>query len=134
MSQSSNDQRFTLEPGKWYAMLLLGDEFHSADTLPFHTSPIYVERVTPLKTGKGEFKLTFFHANYPEGVQGKEYRLQTIYRGEQMLILLSSEHSPPRFLHITPINKEWLQLFFPAWPRVGDDAQEILNYIWPFNS
>ncbi len=60
-------QRFTLLPQRWYAMELWNDDLSG---VPFQSpSPIRVESVRPLKTGRNELELDFYHANYPEGVR-----------------------------------------------------------------
>jgi hypothetical protein len=50
-------------------------------------SPIYVTRVTPLKTGKGILEMDFFNACYVEGVQNFDgMRLKVLLRAENYLI------------------------------------------------
>ena len=53
--------------------------------------------------GSRQFTLAFFHANYPEGVQNKEYNLQTIERNRRFILARSTDHTPPRFLLIYPL-------------------------------
>lgn len=73
---------FTLQPRTWYAMEYV---FRSAER---HISPMWVEKVMPLKTGAGMLRLHFFHAKYAEGVQGKGYDLQIVHRFEGHLVAL----------------------------------------------
>jgi len=60
--------RFSLEPGHWYASELLGEEY-GPEIRSY--SPVRVEQFTP--KGGHEFSLAFYHANYPEGVRSKVY-------------------------------------------------------------
>jgi hypothetical protein len=98
--------RFTLQPGKWYACEILGDEFH--DDLCTY-SPIRVAQVRPLKTGNRALQLGFYHANYPEGVRDKTYLVETIERGQRFLLARSTTHEPVRFLQIYDITWPWLE-------------------------
>lgn len=120
--------RFTLVPRRWYALLLLGDEFDASALCSLSPSPIYVERISPRHTGERQFELAFFHATYPAGVQGKVYTLRTIHRGQSMLLAESKEHDPPRFLYLTELTLDWLRHWFLAWCAAGDDPQVCLNH------
>lgn len=121
-------KRFTLERGKWYACEFIGDEFtevFGTDLCSY--SPIKVHNVTPLQSGKRTFRLDFYHANYPQGVQGKEYTLRTIERGASMLLARSTEHDPVRILQIYDITPEWVMAHFPGWNPTRDDVQGWLD-------
>lgn len=98
--------RFTLQPGNWYACEIIGDEFE--DDLCSY-SPIRVDHVRPLKTGKRTFELGFYHANYPEGVQEKTYTLETIERGRRFMLARSTNHEPTRLLQLYDIDWSWLE-------------------------
>ena len=111
-------------------MMLLGDEFDATAMCSMALSPIRVEAVTPLKSGHGMMKLGFFHANYPSGVQGKEYTLQTIHRGRTGLLARSVDHDPPRFLYITELTMHWLQHNFPHANYKADNPQDSLNHMY----
>ena len=106
--------RLSLEPGRWYAAELIGEEFEEAIR---SYSPIRVDQVVP-KCSR-QFTLAFFHANYPEGVQNKEYNLQTIERNRRFILARSTDHTPPRFLLIYPLTAEWLAEKFGI--RIGAD-------------
>jgi hypothetical protein len=82
-----NDQgnRFTLEPGRWYAAEFIGDEF-SGDTDHRSYSAIRVDRVTSNGHGHRVFELAFYHANYPEGVRNKVYLLKTLERTSSIVL------------------------------------------------
>lgn len=89
--------RFTLTPSKWYAVEFIGDEFSTEKECRSY-SPIRVDRITPVKGGHRHFDLSFYHANYPEGVRDKVYTLQTLERGEHFILVRSAGHSPVRLL------------------------------------
>ena len=101
--------RFTLTPGRWYAMEMVSDEFSPALR---HHSPIRVDAISPKQSGRRVFDLWFYHANYPQGVRMKMYTLQTLERGEQFLLAKSLYHSPSRFLLVYEITAEWLREHF----------------------
>jgi hypothetical protein len=118
-------ERFTLETGRWYACEFIGDFFDQAfgpDRCSY--SPIKILGLRPLGTGQREYVLEFYHANYPEGVQGKEYRLRTIERGGRFLLAKSLDHDPPRFLQVYDITAAWIEAHFPGKhpPREGLQA------------
>lgn len=116
--------KFTLEREKWYACELIGDEFGD-DKCAY--SPIKVFEITPLKTGNGLFVLRFRHLNYPEGVQGKEYKLQTIERGRSFLLAKAVDHDPPRFLQIYEIDVEWMRRHYTSPAGTVKNVQEYLE-------
>lgn len=100
--------RFALHPHAWYAMEFV---FRSAER---HFSPIWLEEITPLKTGNGMLRLVFFHANYPEGVQDKAYDLQVVQRFERHLIALRrSDGVADATVILEPITREWCTQHFP---------------------
>lgn len=115
--KDQNKDRFTLEAGQWYAMEMLGDFFHCTawEEKDYRTySPIKVLGVSPNGKGNRTYRLSFYHSNYPEGVQGKEYVMETLERGEHY-ILAKSDHEPTRILYITAITYEWIEIHFPGW-------------------
>ena len=75
--------RFTLIPGHWYAVEFIGDEFSVADDFRSH-SAIRVDSVITAPGGQRCFDLSFYHANYPEGVRDKVYTLQTVEAGQPL--------------------------------------------------
>ena len=116
--------RFRLRVGTWYAAEFLEDDLIHAG---HRCSPIRVDQITPLKTGNRIFELKFFHANYPEGVQAKEYRLQTLHAGEEYILARSVGHDPARFLLIYDIKSEWLRRHFQVDLDDGQSAEDWLN-------
>ena len=107
--------------------MFLGDEFDATAMCHQSPSPIRVDQVKPLKSGDRTFELSFFHANYPEGVQTKTYSLQTIHRGENGLLVQSTDHSPTRFIYVTDLTADWLQHHFPQLSLESNSIQDALR-------
>ena len=103
---------FMLQSKKWFAMEHIFADAHR------HYSPVWIENVNPLPSGKGVLELTFFHANYPEGVQGKIYQVRVLQRMPAYLVgarqeLDGSTRGTLIFEVITP---EWMALHFSNNP------------------
>jgi len=116
--------RFTIQPGRWYACEIIGDEFDE-DCCSY--SPIRVDRIEPLKSGNQIFKLYFYHANYPEGVRDKQYTLRTIERQHKFIFAKSIDHEPARILQIYDLDIGWLDRHFPNINVHDDDIQRWLT-------
>jgi hypothetical protein len=117
----SKDTRFTLVCGEWYAADFIGDDVPGSMADGYGYSPIYVYGVVPMKSGKGVFELSFFHANYPEGVSDKVYALRTLHRGETYLLACSIDHQPVRFLCIHRLTAVWARKHFSIDEAVSID-------------
>lgn len=110
--------RLTLERGHWYAAEIIGDEFDlEKDSLRSY-SPIKVHGVCPMQNRT--YRLDFYHANYPAGVQNKSYKLRTIERGHRFILACSLEHDPRRYLLICDITPAWLRQHF-HWITIRDE-------------
>ena len=117
--------RFTLVRDRWYACEFIGDEFHE-DKCSY--SPIKVHDATPTLDGTRTLNVRFYHANYPEGVQNKSYRLQTLERGQTFLLARSHDHQPTRILLIYDIDGAWVARHFPGFvPPPDADIQAWLD-------
>lgn len=116
--------RFNLEPNKWYAAEIIGEEFEK--TIRSY-SPIKVRRIMPEGKGGRCFCLKFYHANYPEGVREKLYRLKTIERNKEFILVVSTEHNPRRYLLIHPINVDWLKNTYRVDVESGMSAEDWLD-------
>jgi len=101
--------RFTLEPKNWYAVEFIGEEF--TDSIRSY-SPIKVLNVKSESKGSRVFTLDFYHANYPEGVRNKTYRLKTIERNKEFILASAMGHKPLRILLIYPVSAAWLKEHF----------------------
>lgn len=118
---------FILYPRVWYAMTV-----HFPTQPIAHHSPIYVQQVRALKSGQGLLDLTFFHANYPEGVQDKRYRLRVLHRSSGHLVAARIEESSfdpePLAIVLAPISPVWMKVHF-EWLNVHEepDLQQALS-------
>jgi len=117
-------RRMTLQPRRWYACEFIGDEFEE-DRCSY--SPIRIERLDPLHTGKSRLRLGFYHANYPEGVRSKIYTLVVLERGRRFLLARSTEHDPARLMQIYDIDWAWLERHFTVEAQRDADVQEWLS-------
>lgn len=109
MEMLIDPERFTLHPGRWYAVEIIGDEF--GDVLRSY-SPLRIDGVAPSGSGQRCFTLSFYHANYPEGVRDKVYTLQTVERSARYLLASSTTHNPTRILLIHDISWDWMRSHF----------------------
>ncbi len=114
---------FTLAPERWYACELIGDAFDQ-DRCSY--SAIRVLDLHPGRSGPGTLDLAFYHANYPEGVRDKDYRLAVIARTERLLLARSLTHQPARFLQLYDIDWDWLARHFGI-QEAPMDVQHCLN-------
>lgn len=101
--------RFTIEAGRWYACEFLGGECENFR----YYSPIKVEKLVALGGCARTFNLHFYHADYPEGVRDKVYKLQNIERVNQFLLARCLDHQPALILLIFDISVEWLTAHYP---------------------
>lgn len=121
---------FTLEPERWYALeLLLGA--HSQGGPQF--KPIFVEKITPRKTGKGLLGLQFYS---PEGESRAEARI--LKRMSEYLVAELGDNCGI----FRPLTFEWLARYcpdlvekhpFPSFPwetRYEGDMQFYLDQVF----
>lgn len=123
---TSAGAQFSLDLGVWYAAEFLGDEFAGRR----HYSPIRVDGLELLKTGRGELRLAFWHQNYPEGVQDKVYKLRVLERAATYILVRSLEHDPARILHITTLTWRWLGDKLGIYRRERDDDDVQKRFGW----
>lgn len=116
--------RFTLEPGKWYACEIIGDEFD--DDLCAY-SPIRVNHIRPLNTGKRTLELGFYHANYPAGVRDKTYTLETVERGRRFMLARATAYQPTRLLQLYDIDWSWLERHHGVVPARDTSVERWLD-------
>ena len=78
-------------------------------------SPIRIESVTPMKTGRKVLEVHFFNAFYAQGVQDFTVNLRILKHTSEYLIAdLESDPSHPRSAVITSISFEWIHQFAPS--------------------
>lgn len=118
--------RFTLRSGVWYATITFGDsarQFPSGVEFP---SPLRVNQITPLNSGKSIVDLNCFHPNASEGSAVHEYRLQVIDRGESSVLARVVDEVPAAFIYFSDMTKDWMTYHFPQLD-VGRDPEQILE-------
>lgn len=116
-------KKFTLELRRWYAMDYL---FASGE---WHHSPIWIEGIEPGKTGKGWLMIKFWHANYPGGVQGKEYEMRVLRREEGYLLAEREPKGEGCPLILTAITRDWFCARFPGFDGAPSDAAELQAWL-----
>jgi hypothetical protein len=111
--------RFTLENDHWYAMELIDSHF-GEDFRRY--SPIRIYGITASGGGSRQFQMNFFHANYPAGVQDKNYLVETIDRKQNYLLgkVLDSD----RIILLFGLDHKWLNNHFNADIRPGDSLED----------
>jgi hypothetical protein len=123
---------FTLQRHRWYAMQVI---FPSSGQ---HFSPIWIYEVIPQQTGKNRLKLSFWHANYPEGVQHKVYELHVLRRTsehtvnplhEGYLLAERKAEGDKQLILLTAITTEWIETHFRKIPE--GDLQTWLDRQYP---
>jgi hypothetical protein len=123
---------FTLQRHRWYAMQVIlpsgGQEF----------SPIWIYDVLPQQTGKKLLQLSFWHANYPEGVRNKVYDLHVLRRTSWHALnakyagYLMAERKleeKKQVILLTAVTAEWVETHFRMTPE--GDLQEWLDLQCP---
>lgn len=119
-----NSRRYTLQPGRWYAVELIGDDMRFPPHGVFSRSPVRIDQIAPQGGGKRLFELSFYHAAYPEGVRDKRYSLEMIERGERYILARCVGAEPSRFILIHDLTPEWLRAGYGNLARdAGEDVQ-----------
>jgi hypothetical protein len=97
----------------WYAWQMIPG-YIGERNVPF-CSPIYVQTVTPRKTGKKILNLEFINALYAEGVQNFSLNLKIIKHAADFLIaeLLYKDDGPDRAAVISHVEFQWIERFCP---------------------
>ncbi len=82
----------------------------------WHYSPIWVEEVCPLKTGKSLLLVKFFHAAYTQGVQDKGYTVQVLKRTAAYMLAFRVFPGDKETTSVIfqKISLEWLEEHFPG--------------------
>jgi hypothetical protein len=99
--------RMTLERGSWYGMTMypgyIGTAYHS---------PIRIQAVRPLVTGRRMIEIDFRNAAYAAGVQDFTYRLSILKRATEYL-LAAIDDGNDRSISIVDIQPDWMTQYFP---------------------
>lgn len=92
-----------ITPG-WWGML------ETPSVEGFGASPVFVEKVVPLKTGKGLLKLEFVQAIHPIASSRREVTLQVLFRTEDRLVgELKYLEGMSRTIVLTAVDVDWLR-------------------------
>lgn len=117
--------RFKLEPEHWYAAEIIGDEFDFTEDGVRSYTPIKVYGVVP--RGNRTYELSFYHANYPEGVRDKVYTLRTIEREQRFILAHSTGPKPTRYMLVYSITAAWLRRHFGRKIRDDENVEAWLS-------
>lgn len=106
--------KFKLFPKNWYAWEMIPGYFGERN-VPYH-SPIYVQKVMPLKTGKNIIRLEFINVFYAEGVQLFDAKLRILLHCEHYFVseILYKTPDIERCAIVSTIEFEWIRQFCPS--------------------
>lgn len=114
---------FTLEREQWYSWEMLpgytGNRYYS---------PIRIENIQPMHTGRGILQLHFWNACYAEGVQSFSLRLMVLHRGQEYMIvklIYDNESNDDRCGIISPITTLWLNQHFPNFLKEHCESDRV---------
>jgi hypothetical protein len=82
-------------------------------------SPIWIEEVKPMQSGKGLLEVAFWDGNYPEGVQNEVYLLRVMRRAAGSLLTERQDYKPKELVLISEMTGEWVRHHFRETPE-GD--------------
>jgi hypothetical protein len=105
--------KFKLVPQCWYSWQMVPG-YVGQRNVPY-CSPIFVERVTPKKKGKGILTLDFVNVFYEEGVRDFSIDLKILKHSTDYLIadLLYGAEGPDRAAVISYVEFAWIERFCP---------------------
>jgi hypothetical protein len=107
--------KLQLVPKHWYGWQMLPGYVTGDNCLPYF-SPIWIQEVTPRKTGKNILAVRFINVLYAEGVQDFFLDLRVLKREASYLvseILYTGQSTRDRTAIISHIDFDWLRRFYP---------------------
>jgi hypothetical protein len=111
--------KITLEAGRWYGLTM----YPGYMSTPYH-SPIRVNAVRLLASGRSLLEIDFYNACYAEGAQFFTYRLKVLRR-EAHHMLAAIEDSD-RSISLLPLDESWLGEYRPElMGRVTDTIERF---------
>jgi hypothetical protein len=126
--------KLQLMPMHWYGWQMLPGYFG----VPYF-SPIWVQEVTPRKTGKGILAVKFINTLYAEGVQNSNVNLRILKHEASYLaaeILYGADGPGDRTAIVSSIDFEWIRLFCPGvWAEHppesfrGTEREDVSRYL-----
>lgn len=124
----------TLVPNRFFTWEMLPGYFDPCYGGRYY-SPIFIEKVEALATGKGRLRLAFYNCCYAAGAKFFSMEVKVLKRAPgYMLCDLRYDN---RAAIITNMNLEWLQCHFPDLIRLGirneSDIHPVLmrHYVGP---
>jgi hypothetical protein len=123
------NSKFSIHASQWFGWQM-NPGYFGERCVPYF-SPIYVTRLTPLKTGKGILEMDFFNACYAEGVQNFDgTRLKVLPRAENYLIgQLLGHDSEVRSAIISQIEATFYKCDLSRSPRLNTRARRADSII-----
>lgn len=105
--------KLQLTPQHWYGWQTLPGYVNEGN-IPYF-SPIWVEEVTPRKTGRGILTIGFINALYAEGVQDFTVDLKVLKHQVGYLVseILYEDDPRDRTAIVSHIELEWIRRFCP---------------------
>lgn len=122
--QSHYEGVLELHPGHWVAL----EEYRAAMDGHAIYSPIRIDVVRPLKTGKSLLHLEMLRAGLAGPARHQSYDLRVLFRGRALLAgqqLVKYGHGD--LLLIKRIDREWMHLHLPGWPQT--DFLSVDDYL-----
>ena len=106
--------KFKLYPKNWYAWEMIPGYFGERNVPYF--SPVYVRKVTPLKTGKNVLRIEFINVFYAEGVQLFDLKLRILIHCEHYFVAEIVKNTPgiERCATVSTIEFEWIRTCCPS--------------------
>ena len=111
-------RRLTLERDRWYGWQMLPGYCSGGEYRPYF-SPIYMQEVEPLKSGKGWLRLRFINAGYAAGVKDFSLDLRVLDRKEAFLV--GRLEDADRSAIISAIDFQWIRSFMGVSPTSQSD-------------
>lgn len=126
-------EKLILTTGSWYGWQMIPGYFGER-CVPY-CSPIFMQSVTPKKTGKNILNIQFINVFYAEGVQDFSLNIKIIKHEKDYLIaeLLYGGGLPDRAAVISHIEFAWIERFCPQlWyhrPPASISAGSVSQYL-----
>ena len=124
--------RLILKERSWYGWQMLSG--YEEGFLPYF-SPIFVQEITPLKTGQHRLEIEFINAMYAQGAQLFCEIVRVLDHQQEYMLVALTEHKKPRRAVISSIDFKWIQRFQPQILRehtMGQsyNCQDYLNQVY----
>lgn len=122
-NMSLTAEKFSIKIRFWYAMEYLGA---NASDSTHHFSPIYIQSIHQQNTGASRLDIEFFHANYPQGVQNKLYKVKVLDRTESFIVAKRVDVVED-VLIIHELSWDWMKQHFVDFRLPDGNIQKVLT-------